>query len=313
MKREIKIGFFGLAALIILIWGYQFLEGKNIFEKNNTYHVRFDNINQLEVASQVLINGFRVGAVTNIVMDPEDYTKLLVSIVVNRKIRIPKDSRVLITSSSLVGGRIVVIQIDGHCEEDDCAQSGDFLQGRTLSALGSLLPAEEISDYLNVLQNALLGTVDSLKLDRESARFANNFTSIFRNISSITASLDMLLKNNEKSLSASFDNIESLTRVLTANEARIAGIIENLSELTATLKNLEVDTLIDRGKSTLASVDSNLQQLHGTLKSTDSSISRIESLLSGIEEGEGTMGKLMKDESLYDELNNTLIHTNLLL
>lgn len=313
MIREVKIGIFGLVAVIILIWGYQFLEGKNIFEKNNTYHVRFDNINQLEVASQVLVNGFRVGSVTKIVMDPEDYTKLIVTIDVNKRIRIPKDSRVVITSSSLVGGRIVLIEMDGYCEGDDCAQSGDFLNGKSLSALGSMLPPEEVSEYLNVLQNALLGTVDSLKLDRESARFANNFTSIFNNLSSISYNLDLLLKNNVKSLTASFDNIESITYALKANEAKIAAIIDNISIVTNSLKSLEIDTLVDKGKLTLASVDSSLHQLQTTLINTGNSVSRIEGLLAGIEEGDGTLGKLIKDEKLYDELNNTLIHTNLLL
>ena len=69
MRREVKIGILTLVVFVIFVWGYQFLKGKNVFERNNTYYIRYENVDQLEVASPVLVNGFKVGSVIKIKID----------------------------------------------------------------------------------------------------------------------------------------------------------------------------------------------------------------------------------------------------
>lgn len=313
MRREVKIGILALVVFLIFIWGYQFLKGKNVFERNNTFYIRYENVDQLEVASPVLVNGFKVGSVIKIKIDPEDYTRLIVTIDVNEKIKVPKGSRAIITSSGLVGGKVIMIDIKGFCEDDDCAQNGDFLKGEILSILGSMLPQNEIDIYFKKLSSGLIGVVDSLKNDEGGEKIINDTKTIISNLSSITTNLDALLKSNEKNLNATFDNIQKLTLALKSNDAKINSIIANINSITGTLKNSGIDTLVDDGRNTITNLNQNLMKLESVLNETDNAVKKIDGLLSGIEGGKGTLGKLIKDDKMYDELNMTLRHTNLLL
>ena len=313
MRREVKIGILALVVFLIFIWGYQFLKGKNVFERNNTFYIRYENVDQLEVASPVLVNGFKVGSVIKIKIDPEDYTRLIVTIDVNEKIKVPKGSRAIITSSGLVGGKVIMIDIKGFCEADDCAQNGDFLKGEILSILGSMLPQNEIDIYFKKLSSGLIGVVDSLKNDEGGEKIINDTKTIISNLSSITTNLDALLKSNEKNLNATFDNIQKLTLALKSNDAKINSIIANINSITGTLKNSGIDTLVDDGRNTITNLNQNLVKLESVLNETDNAVKKIDGLLSGIEGGKGTLGKLIKDDKMYDELNMTLRHTNLLL
>ena len=313
MRREVKIGILALVVFLIFIWGYQFLKGKNVFERNNTFYIRYENVDQLEVASPVLVNGFKVGSVIKIKIDPEDYTRLIVTIDVNEKIKVPKGSRAIITSSGLVGGKVIMIDIKGFCEDDDCAQNGDFLKGEILSILGSMLPQNEIDIYFKKLSSGLIGVVDSLKNDEGGEKIINDTKTIISNLSSITTNLDALLKSNEKNLNATFDNIQKLTLALKSNDAKINSIIANINSITGTLKNSGIDTLVGDGRNTITNLNQNLVKLESVLNETDNAVKKIDGLLSGIEGGKGTLGKLIKDDKMYDELNMTLRHTNLLL
>ncbi|MGE5354969.1 MAG: MlaD family protein [Deltaproteobacteria bacterium] len=313
MRREVKIGILTLVVFLMFLWGYQFLKGKNVFEKNNTFYIRYENVDQLEVASPVLVNGFKVGSVIKIKIDPEDYTKLIVTIDVSDKIKVPKNSKAIISSSSLVGGKIIMIEINGFCEGNDCAQSGDFLQGEIRSILSSMLPDNELDTYFKKLGSGLTGVVDSLTTEGANTRLVQDTKSIISNLASITANLDALIKKNEQNLSYSFDNIQDITNTLKSNEAKINSIISNINSLTADLKNSDVDSLLIAGQNTVKTLDQNLTNLKTVMDNTDKAVIKLEGLLNGLDNGNGTLGKLLKDEKLYDELNLTVKHTNLLL
>ena len=313
MRREVKIGILTLIVFAIFVWGYQFLKGKNVFEKNNTFYIRYENVDQLEVASPVLVNGFKVGAVIKIKIDPEDYTKLIVSVDVSEKIKVPKTARAIITSSGLVGGKVIMIDINGFCQGDDCAQSGDFLEGKVLSMLGSMLPQNELDIYFKKLGTGIAGMVDSLNSDQGGMKIVDDTKAIISNLAAITAKLDVLIRNNEKSLTASFDNIQKLTGALRSNEAEINAIIANINAITGSLKNSEFDSLIGDSKNTMANLNQDMEKLGAVINDTGLAVKKVESLLSEIDEGKGTIGKLIKDDKLYDELNMTVKHTNLLL
>lgn len=311
MKREVKIGILSLVVIFLLVWGLLFLKGKNFFEKNNTYYIRYDNVEQLEVASPVLVNGFKVGSVIKIKLDPKDYTKLIVTIDVSGKIKIPKDAIAILSNSGLVGGKVISIKLNGFCEGDACAESGDFLNGQVVGMLGSMLPEEELEAYFQKLKSGIVG--DSLKAADAGNQLVSQTKNIVSNLSSISDNLDELIKANSKSLNATFANLEKLTYTLKTNDQKINTIIDNINSLSRQLKNTEIDTLVGEGKVTVANLNSNLGQLKSVLNETDKTVKNIDSMLAGIEGGKGTLGKLIKDDNLYNELNTTLKHTNLLL
>jgi phospholipid/cholesterol/gamma-HCH transport system substrate-binding protein len=313
MRREVKIGILTLVVFVIFVWGYQFLKGKNVFERNNTFYIRYENVDQLEVASPVLVNGFKVGSVIKIKIDPEDYTKLIVTIDVNEKIKVPKNSMAIISSSGLVGGKVIMIDIKGFCDGNDCAQNGDFLKGEVLSMLGSMLPQTELDIYFKKLSSGLIGVVDSLKNDKGGDRIIRDTKTIISNLSSITSNLNVMIKGNEKNLTATFDNIQKLTQALKSNDAKINAIISNINSITGSLKKSGVDTLVEDGKRTISSLNQDLEKLEYILNDTDQAVKKIDGILADVEGGKGTLGKLIKDDKLYEDLNMTVKHTNLLL
>jgi phospholipid/cholesterol/gamma-HCH transport system substrate-binding protein len=311
MKREIKIGILSLAVVFLFVWGLLFLKGKNIFEKNSSFYIRYDNVEQLEVAAPVLVNGFKVGSVIKIKLDPKDYTKLIVTIDVSGKIKIPKNAIAVLGNSSLVSGKVISIKLNGFCQGDDCAKSGDFIEGKVIGMLGSILPEEDLESYLKKLKTGLVG--DSLNATDAGSQLVSQTKNIVSNLSSISDNLDDLIKANSKSLNATFANLEKLTYTLKTNDQKINMIVDNINSLSKQLKNSEIDTLVGEGKVTIANLNSNLGQLKSVLNETDKTVKNIDSMLAGIEGGKGTLGKLMKDDNLYNELNTTLKHTNLLL
>lgn len=313
MLREVKIGILALVVLFVLIWGYKFLKGQNIFDDIKKYHIKYDNVEQLEVASQVLVHGYNVGAVTKIGIDPEDYSKILVEIDVKGEIDVPKNTQATIISLGLVGGKAIILDINRECKGDDCAQSGDFLPGGSRGMLSSMLPETELDSYMAKLRSGFKGVMDTLSGEENGEDFVGDAKNIMENLSSITEKLDVILSKTDKNIEGSIANVEALTKSLRASDSKIASIIDNLNEITTGLKNANIDSLIIKGDNAVAGLSGSMDNLKQVLNKADSSLKSFDGILNNVEKGNGTLGKLLKDDKLYDDLNLTIKHTNLLL
>ena len=309
MSKEVKIGILSLVVLIVLVWGFQFLKGKNLFANIQQFHIKYDNVEQLEVASQVLVNGYKVGAVTKMRMDPDDYSKILVDIDVKGSIRVPKNTQATIISLGLVGGKAIVLDIDRDCKGSDCAQSGDYLPGGMRGMLSSMVPETELDRYIKKIKSGFKGTLDS----EGGNDIVEQSKVIVKNLAAITDKLDKMLSKTDKNIEASVANVAALTKSLKASDVKIASILDNLDKLTLSLKNANVDSLIIKGDDAVAEITKSLKGIKSILNKADTSIKSFDGLMNKVNKGNGTLGKLLKDEKLYDDLNLTVKHTNLLL
>lgn len=313
MLREVKIGILAIVVLFVLIWGYKFLKGQNIFDNIKKYHIKYDNVEQLEVASQVLVHGYKVGAVTKIGIDPDDYSKILVEIDVKGEIKIPKNTQATIISLGLVSGKAIILDINRECEGDDCAQSGDFLPGGVRGMLSSMVPEAELDSYLQKLKSGFKGVMDTLSGNSNGEDFVGDAKGIMKNLSSITEKLDMILSKTDKNIEGSIANVEALTKSLKASDSKIVSIIDNLNAITIGLKEANIDSLIIKGDDALAGLSGSINNLNKVFTKADSSLKSFDGIMANVEDGKGTLGKLLKDDKLYNELNLTIKHTNLLL
>jgi len=309
MSKEVKIGILSLVVLIVLVWGFQFLKGKNLFANIQQFHIKYDNVEQLEVASQVLVNGYKVGAVTKMRMDPDDYSKILVDIDVKGSIKVPKNTQATIISLGLVGGKAIILDIDRDCKGSDCAQSGDFLPGGMRGMLSSMVPETELDRYMQKIKSGFKGTLDS----EGGNDMVEQSKAIVKNLAAITDKLDKMLSKTDKNIEASVANVAALTKSLKESDVKIASILDNLDKLTLSLKNANVDSLIIKGDDAVAEITKSLKGLKSILNKADSSIKSFDGIMNKVNKGDGTLGKLLKDEKLYDDLNLTVKHTNLLL
>jgi len=139
MSREIKLGAFAFIVLLVSIWGYTFLKGKNPLKKSYTFETVYGNVMSLSKSSKVFINGYVVGSVLDVDLNKDNLKEMIVSFNVEGDYKIPKNAIVEQVNDGLMGGKVLSISFDKQCSGADCAQKGDRLQGRTIGLLRTWL------------------------------------------------------------------------------------------------------------------------------------------------------------------------------
>ena len=275
LSRELKSGVVAIIIIALFIWGYSFLKGQNIFNSSpRTYLVEYNNVQGLNTASAVTINGLIVGKVVDIAFDPNKKGTLIVEFGVDNDFQFSKNSIAKIYSASLMGGKSLAI-VPSY--EGENAVSGDFLKGEIESDIFSSV-GEKLNPLQAKLENVIV-SADSLMLGLNQVLDENSR----RNLRNTFANLNTTVANFKKS-SASLDEL----------------LLENKDKLGTSLSNVEVAT-DNFAKLSDSLVNANLGQ---TIKKLQSTISSFDAVIAGIDRGEGSIGKLMKDEGLYNNLEN---------
>ncbi len=310
MSNEIKVALLAIAAFALFYWGYRFVRGKNILATSNIYYVEYDNIDQLQPSSPVLINGFQVGFVAEIDLKPNNYEIVVVKLDLRKDIKVPKDTRAIIKSTGFMGGKAVVLSYGQPCTEADCAKSGDYLQGGNMGLLDSMVGEDSVDDYLDMVKKSLGDIIDTLnrKLlsDEAEGPLAESLRSLettMANLEASTGRLNRLLATSSDDISGTLANMESITGNISNSNEKISRLIDNAEAISANLSEADL-------KSTMAEIDASIQQLNATLTTADSALNGVASAVDKLNTGEGTLGKLLNDEELYYRLNQLSVQTD---
>lgn len=300
MSNEAKIGILAVVAIALTFWGYKFVIGKNILLKSNVYYVVYENVDRLMVGTPVVINGVEVGNVASRqleVIEGKEQVKVVLDL--ESHISIPKDAVAVIVSTGFMGGKAVFLEYDQPCRGDNCAKSGDYLKGEFRGLLTSMISEEQLEDYVNVLSKGLEEVIEKELGPNSESELSKGFQDLratLANLKSTTGQLDNLLRQTSGSIKGTLANIESITETFDTSKFRINNILTNADTFSNQLASLDL-------KSTLTRVDGAVGQLEGTLTTADSAIIALNSVLVKVANGEGTLGKLMKNDSLYNSLN----------
>ncbi len=311
-SKETRIGLLAVVAIALLIWGYKFLKGKNILTTSNLYYVEYEHIDLLVTSSPVLINGFQVGMVTSISIDPEDLQTLVVELDVRRDVTIPKNTVAEIVSTSVMGGKAINLSFNGPCINSDCADNGDFLKGTTKGLVASMIGTpDEFDEYVSVLTNGLGSVLDSLARTAgdESTELGKGLRDVqitLANLRSLTTKLDNMASASSGKINSILTNIDGLSESINASNGQIKSIIENASTFTSQLNDVDL-------KATAANTNEAIEKLSSTLTSADEALAELGGVVQKIKEGEGTLGMLAQDEKLYINLEKTTRNLDLLL
>jgi phospholipid/cholesterol/gamma-HCH transport system substrate-binding protein len=289
ISNETKVGALTAVAITVLILGFNFLKGKNIATTSTKVYAIFPNVEGLVPSNAIFINGLQVGKVTELVETDKNLTGILVTLNLTKDINIPKNS-VATLSSELLGSTSIKITLGNGTKYVD---DGDTIQTSRSLSLGdkvqkSIEPAiDNVNKTLNSLDDILqkLNTV----LD-PNAR--NNLQSIIANLAASTKSLEQLLNTQTGALAHSMKNLETITGSFSKNSGKIDSTFTNLNKATAKLANAKIEEAIDN--------------LQGALQHLDKAIGKIDSK-------EGTLGLLLNDRQLYDDLRKTNRSLNTLL
>jgi phospholipid/cholesterol/gamma-HCH transport system substrate-binding protein len=271
MNKEIKIGIIMVIVLGSVIWGVNFLKGKNFFSNTKNYYVIYDEVNGLLESNGVFIKGFKVGHVGDIGFSDKTLKKLRVVLAISSDVKIPRKSKARIYSVDLLGTKAVELLFT---DNEKNLRPGDTLVGDIEVSVVKQLEPYKVQAY------KLLNSMDSLSsavLRVFNSNTVKNLHETFKNIKETTDAL----ANSTDVIGGTFSNIESITKNLKENNRQISAILKNLENLTDTLSQLKLQKSIN---------DFN-QTLEGTSE-----------ILANLKSGHGTMGKLITNDSLYNAL-----------
>ena len=306
-----------MAILVIAlsVWGYKFLRGRNILKPMNNYYVRYENIDGLAASSAVLVRGMNIGTVSAVDLD-EDMQTIIATLTIKRGIKIPADAEAVIISTGIMGGKAIDLQIKKACSGPDCATPGSFIHGSVKGFFDTFLDAGEGGTLSKVktTMGEILNTVgDSLTSPTASNEIAKTYTQLshlIKNLASITSTLDHSMGAYDKHLKGTLANVETITGTLAKNQQKIADAIAHMESITRQFDEAKVGTntgaLITDAQATMKSLDASLAEANKSFES-------LSMIMKDLQAGEGSMGKLLKDEKLYDNLASTSKNLDLLL
>jgi phospholipid/cholesterol/gamma-HCH transport system substrate-binding protein len=283
---EIKIAIFALTGLFLLVWGINFLKGIDIFKKHYPYYVIFENTLGLLPAHVVTINGMNVGSVDKIQLMRNLSNKVLVTLNIDKDIEIPVNSIIRIAMPNPLSSPQVEIVFS---QETQYISPGDTLQGRLSEGLlnelgGAIIPLKRTINSLDTSMFLLKQTLQAGAL--------SDLEAILANLHATTDKIDMLLAENTTKVNTIVTDVQAFTNTLHNNDEKIQGIIGNLNTISENLAEAE---------------------LKQTINNAANAIHQIDSLLYKINQGEGTLGQLLVNDSMYISLQNSIESLNKLL
>ncbi len=287
-NNELKVGFLALLAFLILYFGFNFLKGNDIFSSSKTYFVRYDNVDGLMPANQVMVNGVEVGKVKMVSLVPEKGNQIVVELRINKSLMIPDQSMAILADGALLGGKIIRLELMGR---------GSLPEGATIRSVNE----KGLTSLLKERALPLISNADSLLISfrKISIKFENTGTY-----------LDGLLK---KSNIAVTNLNESVADLIGENKANLAQITGNMKVLSQSL--VETEKQIKPLLVKFNTVADSLQAIRigATLNQANQAVESLKKIVVKLEKGQGTAGKLLNNDSLYVGLNKTLVDLDKLL
>lgn len=297
ISNETKVGILAIAALTLLILGFNFLKGKNLFGKSHKIYAVFPNTEALEKASPVRIRGRNVGKVYDLQFTSEYADSIIVTITLSENVKIAKNS-VAVVDATLLGTPFININPADISELRKTGKPIDWMEyGDTLKAFNVPGLMQKLDDKLDPTLATVNKTLDTLKMT------VSNINSIFdpatkssiqqliANLMVSSANLQQMLNAQTGSLAKSLNNMETFTGNLNKNNEHINKTMENIDAATAKFAALKID-------ETVASLNGTVNELQKLMTKAN---------------GNGTLGKLLNDPGMYNNLNSTLIKVQTLL
>ncbi len=288
MKSKIIIGSVFLIAITILIIGANYLKGIDFFNPDNTFYAIYPNVSGLKVSNSVTINGYKVGQVKEITLKP-DYSGVLVAFSVKKDFSIPDSSIAQIYSFDIMGTKAIKLVLSNSA---NALTDGDTLLSNTEKDLkeqvnAELLPLKKKTESLILSIDSAVTVVQDIFNEKTRKNLSLSFESIKKTVQYLeetSLSIDTLMTTQRGKLSLIFSNIESISANLKNNNEELTNIINNFSSISDTLARIQFVTVMENAEK--------------TLNQTNQIVEKINS-------GQGTIGMLINNDTLYNHLEKS--------
>ena len=289
ISNETKVGILTISALTVLILGFNFLKGKDLFKKSRKIHAVFNDLGGLSRSNEVKVNGYVIGTVYSLNKKDANLDEIVATINLTEDVNIPKDSKAIITSP-LVGSWYINIE---KGESSEFLKPGDTLKSKLDVGILDDVKAQltptltKVRSTLDTL-NTVLGSVNGI-LNSEAK---NNLQQTLANLNRASSALNGLLDNQSGSLAKTLNNAEAISQSLK----------NNTEDITATIGNAK------KASEKFAALD-----IQPTLDSLNSMISNLKAVASKLNSNEGTLGALMNDRTLYKKITDAILSAEILM
>jgi phospholipid/cholesterol/gamma-HCH transport system substrate-binding protein len=290
ISNETKIGVMAVVALAALILGFNYLKGSSLFQHTTKIYAVFDNVEGLEVSNAVQIDGMTIGSITDISESDRDLSNgIVVTITLKKKVNIPRNSSASINSGFISSATIAIDKGD----DKQYLENGDTVQTRKKANI-----LAQVQNSVNPIIVKLGGTLTSLDSLIEvvgsmfDPRLKNNFSTIVANLAASSAELQKLLNAQSSYLAQSLRNVNDIT----------GNLAKNNDHVTATLSNL------DKTSANLAAA-----RIPEAVQSLQSTMNELKGIMDKVNSNNGSLGMLINDKGLYQNLEGTTRSLNTLL
>lgn len=279
LSKEFKIGVFVIAVLVITFFVINYLRGQDIFNRNINVVSKYENVEGLVPSAPVYIKGFKAGTVSDIIYDTKAET-FLVDCSVSKKFNIPTDSKMTIFSTDIMGGKGIRIDLGTSSEY---VKDGDELDNAFETDMLSTL-----GESIGPLMASLTATIDSLSIT------VNSVNAILSEKN--RASIETTLKRLENTMS----NVENISHSIEKKSPELEAFLGNLENLSNKL-----DAVLISADTTMANVAGFSKTLNGT--EVKDLIISLESLLTKVQDPDGTLGKILTDGKIYNSIDSLIV------
>ncbi len=282
ISNETKVGALTIIALAILFAGYSFLRGNDVFSSSNSFYTVYDNVDGLTVSKPVMVNGYQIGRVSK--MDLLENGQIEVEFKIDSDHPIPSNTIARIVSADLLGSKAIVFDLGNS---KTMAKNGGRLQSDVqANLLEKVEPLQLKIENLVVKLDSVLSGINTTLNDEFQRDFKHSLRSVtvsLRNIENITHDVEGLMGSERLRLAKIMQNLESITNNFKNNNQKINSILANFDTLSNDLAQMEIKSTIDNANKAMQDV---------------------QVITDKISRGEGSLGLLVHDDKLYNNLSS---------
>ncbi|MBW4889584.1 MCE family protein [Mucilaginibacter sp. HMF5004] len=291
ISNETKIGALTVITIAILILGYSFLKGNDVFSSDNKYYAVYNSVEGLSVSKPVMVNGFPIGRVSNMTLLADGRT--LAEFKVQSKYSVPKNTIAQLASTDLLGGKAIVFKLGDSKQE---AANKDTLSAYVQGGLAeSLQPVQKKAEAIIAKMDSILTSVNNIMNPKFQKNVDRSFTSIANSLQSLegtTQKVDALVGKQSVHIDHIMANVEDITTNLKTTNKYLTGTLSNFNKVSDDIAK------------------SNLKQ---TLDNAGKAMADLQATIAKMNSKDGSLGLLLNDKQVYNNLANSTNSLNELL